>query len=338
MARVTREAIARRIERGEGGGVFYLYGDEDQLKDEAARAIVEAHLDPATRDFNLDVLEGRTLDSESLGSVLATPPMMAEWRVVVVRDAHELTRSPRLRETIEQLLRNPPPGLAVVLVATVPKGSNAKFYKTLEKEAKAVEFRALDENDAPGWILSRAEEEGFRIEPDAARALAAAIGASLGPLTQELAKLRDLAAGEPITVAHIEQAVGRVPRVNRWAWFDAVGDGDFRRARAELTDLLESGESGVGLVIGLGTQLLRLQLAVVGGRDALEGTLPRHQKWIARRVMGQTRAWTESTVQAGLSDLLRADRLLKSASVEDRLILDELLLRMEARARRGVAA
>lgn len=333
MARVTREAIARRIARGEGGGVFYLYGDEDQLKEEAARAIVEAHLDPATRDFNFDQLDGRTLDPETLGSILSTPPMMAEWRVVVVRDAHELAKSPRLRETIESLLDAPPPGLAVVLTATPPKGSTAKFYKRLAKDAKAVEFAPLSENDLPGWILARAREDGYDIEPDAAHALAAAIGSNLGALTQELSKLRELAAGATVRLEHVEQAVGRIARVNRWAWFDAVADCDFRRARNELPDLLHGAETGVGLLIGLGNQMLRIQLAVLGGREALERELPPHQKWIARRVLAQARRWSREGVAAALSDLLRADRLLKSAAVEDRLVLDEALLRMEARSR-----
>lgn len=338
MVRVTREAIARRIERGEGGGVFYLYGDEDQLKEEAARAIVDAHLDPATRDFNFDQLDGRTLDPETLASILYTPPMMAEWRVVVVRDAHELAKSPKLRETVDALLDSPPAGLAAVLLATVPKGSSAKFYKRLAKDAKSIEFAPLAENDLPGWILTRVREDGYDIEPDAARALAAAIGSNLGAISQELTKLRELAAGSTVNVTHVEQAVGRIARVNRWAWFDAVADADFHRARSELGDLLHAGETGVGLVIGLGNQLLRVQLAVLGGKAALERELPPHQKWIARRVLGQARNWSAAAVRAALSDLLRADRLLKSAAVEDRLILDELLLRMEARARASAAA
>ena len=338
MARVTREAIARRIERGEGGGVFYLYGDEDQLKEEAAHAIVDAHLDPAMRDFNFDQLDGRTLDPETLASILGTPPMMAEWRVVVVRDAHELAKSPKLRETVDALLDSPPAGLAVVLLATVPKNSTAKFYKRLARDAKAIEFAPLAENDLPGWIVTRAREDGYDIEPDAARALATAIGSNLGAITQELIKLRELAAGAPVRLEHVEQAVGRIARVNRWAWFDAVADGEFRRARSELADLLQGGESGVGLVIGLGNQLLRVQLAVLGGKEALERELPPYQKWIARRVLAQARRWSAATVRAALSDLLRADRLLKSAAVEDRLILDEVLLRMEARTRTGAAA
>ena len=337
MARITREAIVRRIAQGQGGGVYYLYGDEEQQKEEAAQAIVDAHLDPATRDFNYDQLDGRTLEPETLASVLQTPPMMAEWRVVVVRDAHELAKAARTRETIEALLDAPPPGLALVLLATVPAKSTAKFYKRLASEAKSMEFAPLSDNDLPGWILQRASEEGFQIELEAARALAVAIGSNLGALAQELIKLRELAAGAPIDVAHVEQAVGRIVRVNRWTWFDAVADCEFRRARAELPDLLESGENGVGLVIGIASQLLRIQLAVAGGKEALEAGLPPHQKWLSRRVMGQTRRWPSAPLQAALRDLLRADRLLKSAGLDDRLVIDELLLRMEARIRAAAA-
>jgi hypothetical protein len=37
-------------------------------------------------------------------------------------------------------------------------------------------------------------------------------------------------------------------------------------------------------------------------------------------------------VQDAVDDLLRADRLLKSASLDDRQVLEELLLRLELRA------
>ena len=78
---------ARRfLEKGGKGGVFFLHGDDEFRKDEAVRVIVDAHLDPATRDFNLDMLRASEVDGERLASVLATPPLMAEWRVVVVRD------------------------------------------------------------------------------------------------------------------------------------------------------------------------------------------------------------------------------------------------------------
>src|SRR6185295_16240773 len=71
---------------------YYLYGEDDFLKDEAVRHLLDAAVDPATRDFNLDVRKGADLDGESLASLLGMPPMMADRRVVVVRDVSGLRK------------------------------------------------------------------------------------------------------------------------------------------------------------------------------------------------------------------------------------------------------
>ncbi|GIS79436.1 MAG: hypothetical protein CM1200mP14_10020 [Gammaproteobacteria bacterium] len=42
------------------------------------------------QDFNLDQLRGTETDIETVASVMATPPMMAEWRVVVVREGERI--------------------------------------------------------------------------------------------------------------------------------------------------------------------------------------------------------------------------------------------------------
>lgn len=339
MAALSPDAVARRIRSGKGGGVYFLHGEETYLKDEAVDILLDAYLEAGARDFNLDQLRGGDLDPETLASVCQTPPMMGEWRVVLVRDAQELTRSTHHRQIVESLLDSTPPGLALILVADIPSGSTAKFYKRLKKDAEAHEFGALSDNDVPGWLIERTEEKGRTLQPDAARTLAAAIGSQLGVLVHELDKLVDFVGErDSITVEDVESAVGRVARVNRWAWFDSVAERRFARARAELPDLLAAGEGGVGLVIGMGNQFLRLELASLGGRDALERELPSRQKWLARRVLTQVRGWSVAELQAGLEDMLRADWLLKTGGGSDHAVLDELLLRLEARAVGAAAA
>lgn len=111
-----------------------------------------------------------------------------------------------------------------------------------------------------------------------------------------------------------------------------VGDARFRDARAALPVLLEASESGVGLVIGLGTHFLRLGIAASGGERALGQVLPPHQRWLAGRIAKQARRWSEADAQDAIDDLLRADRLLKSSSLDERQILEEMLLRMEQRS------
>src|SRR5512138_915338 len=109
MGLTRADAVLRALAQGRRGGTFFLFGDEELLKERLAAQIVEAHLDPSTRDFNLDQLRGGSLDGETLGSVLATPPMLAEYRVVVVREAQQLAGAARTRALIEELLEHPVP-------------------------------------------------------------------------------------------------------------------------------------------------------------------------------------------------------------------------------------
>jgi DNA polymerase III subunit delta len=332
MPLTSADKLTRALESGRRGGVFFLFGDEEYLKEEAAAAIVAAHLDPATRDFNYDQLRGGDVEPETLASIANTPPMMAEHRVVVVREAHALAANARSRAAVEALLDRKIPDLALVLVATLPEKSKAQFYERLKREAVAVEFQALAGSDLPGWLMDRARRDGLELDTGAARALAAT-GSDLGVLVQELAKLADyVGERKRITKDDIAAIVGAVPRQNRWDWFDLVADGRFRDARTGLAVLLENGESGVGLVIGLGTQFLRLGIAAAGGERALGAALPPHQRWLAGRIAKQARRWKATAVEDALDDLLRADRLLKSSSLTERQIMEELLLRIEQRA------
>jgi len=324
----------------EPGGVFFLWGEDEFRKQEAARALVELHLDASTRDFNYDPVRGGEVELETLASLLATPPMMAPWRVVLIREAEALAQSSRARELITDLLESPPEGLAVVLVTSIPQGSRAKFYRELKKGARSIEFPEISANDVPGWILARVgERHGLEIEEEAARALGAAVGTELGVLAQEIDKLASLVEeGETITLSHVEAGGTRLPEQDRWRWFDLVGERRFSEALEGLGVLLDQGESGVGLTIGLGTHLLRVGTAAAGGRKAVEELLPAHLRgWLAPKIAGQAKAWEAEEVEEALMGLRRADRLLKSSGFDDALVLEEWLLGLIARAEEAAA-
>lgn len=310
------------------GGVFYLHGGDDFRKEEVVRALVQAHLDPATKDFNFDPLRGSEVDPETLASVLGTPPMMAEWRVVVIREVEGLASSPRARDILLQFAAKPPPGLALVMSCTVPQGSKAKFYRELARAGHTVEFQPITEADVPGWLMGRAKERfGVELAVDAAQALGSAIGSNLGVLTRELEKLADF-VGERgrIALTDVEAAGTHLPSQDRWRWFDLVGERRFERAVSTLGVLMGQGENGVGLVIGLTTHLLRLGIVVERGPAALEAVLPHHQRWLARRLVSQARRWPPSAIDDALEGLLRVDRLLKASPLRDEHLLEEWLL------------
>jgi DNA polymerase-3 subunit delta len=325
---IRANQLERTLRDRLAGGAFFFFGDEDFLREAAVDRVVDAYLDPSTRDFNFDQLRGGDVAGDALASVLATPPMMAEHRVVVVRDAQGL--SVKAREGVEAAVKAPPAGTILVLSASIPSGSKAKFYDTVKKHAVSVEFAALGADDAPGWVMETAQAElGVEVEPEAARALVAGVGVDLGTLASELRKLAAYAQDrKQVTLDDVRAVGGFVPRQDRWAWFDLVAERRFPEAIATLPVLLEQGESGVGLVIGLGGALLRVALVVAGGQQALERELKPFQRWMARKTVPQAKRWSLAQIDDALQELLRTDRLLKSAPLSDRQAVEVLLLRL----------
>ncbi len=332
-ATAMKNPLRQVLPQGSPGGVFFLYGDDEHRKGEAVKALVDAHLDQGTRDFNLDVLVASEVNVEDLARILATPPMMAERRVVVVRGAEAFAGAARSRDLILGLVENPMPDLALILSALIPERSKAKFYRTLIKRAQSVEFAMISQDDVPGWLMEEAVTRfGATMEPDAARALGQAIGADLGILSRELEKLTAVAGDEErITLAHVRSAGTALPKQDRWKWFDLVGARRFREAVTGLRVLLNQGETGVGLAVGLSTHLLRIGLVVEGGPGAVEDVLPPHQRWLSGQIDAQARGWTTDTIRLAVLGLLRVDRLLKASSLSDEHHLEEWLLTLMSR-------
>lgn len=321
--------LERLVGEGDLGGAFFLYGSAERLRDRAARRLIDAAVDPATRDFNLDVHRGGDVEPETLASAVSTPPMMADRRVVVLFDAHDLT--PTGRKTVTAALESLPDGLTFLVTATIPDRSKAAFWKTLKKRARTLEWSAPDERELPGWLMERAEDaHGFRLAPRAAQALASAVGSDLSLLDAELEKLGSAAGGEEVGPEDVASLVVRVRAVDRWDWLDRVASREYRSALADLDRLLaEPSESAVGLLIGMVDQHLYLGLALEGGRgrvaDALASAGKPYLKWKAKIYAGQARAWSRPELERALRLMRRADRHAKSG-LGDRRVLEELLL------------
>ncbi len=317
------------LEDGELDGAFFLFGDAGRLRREAVSRLVDAAVDPATRDFNLDRFRGDDVEPEELASVLSTPPMMADRRVVTVSDAQKLT--PKGREAVLAALDDLPPGLTVVVEAEIPERSKASFYDDLKQRARTLEWSTPKEDEIPGWLIDRAREEhGFELTGRAAQAMAGAVGGDLSVLAAELEKLAASADGGEVDLEAVRSLVPRVREVDRWQWMDRVAEREYGRALEELDRLLaQPSESAVGLLVGMIDQHLYIGVALDGGRRRVSDALGRagkpYLKWKAKIYARQARAWSRGELDRALRLMRRADRHAKSG-VGDRRVMEELLL------------
>jgi len=335
--KTLRDAIKRRS----FDGAYYISGEDEYQKDEAVRQLVEAAIDPSARDFNLDIRRAADLDAESLGVLLATPPMMADRRVVVLRDVGGLRKEPR--KVLEDYLRNPAPDLVLIMSAT----SGAKADVGLSSSSTALEFDPLSGDRIPKWIAHHASTAlGVTITEPAIELLQAAVGNDLHQLSGELDKLASYVAGQDQPIG--EEAVAAIVGVRRGETLsdllDAVADRNAARALELIPHVLAQPKTtGVSVVMALSTQML----AISWGRAKLDEGFPRarlSQEYFnllretgafTGRPWGSatavwTRAadrWSRQSLDRALDSLLEADVALKESRVssEEQLLASLLL-------------
>ncbi|HLG07025.1 MAG TPA: hypothetical protein VI383_12850, partial [Gemmatimonadales bacterium] len=112
------------------------------------------------------------------------------------------------------------------------------------------------------WVIRRAEEIGVALTPDAAAHLVRAVQGDLGAARSELDKLAGLGGGDPIGVDQLAASLGVRRGETVTDWSEAVITDRTGEAAAMLPYLLaQTGVTGVGLLIELGTQLVGLGVA-----------------------------------------------------------------------------
>jgi DNA polymerase-3 subunit delta len=342
----TYDALLRSLPKGELAPVYYLHGPEDILKDEAVLAIVDKALDPALRDFNFDQRSAGQLDPEAIFSLCTTLPMMAERRVVVLRDVEGWKRKPKTRAAFLKYLERPALETVVILVQGA---ADETEDKDLVRGAFAVACEPLPADRARRWLLRRAGTLGVVLEDTAADHLLAATGGELGGIAAELQKLSGLPGGSPLTAEQVGALVGIRHGETTFDWRDATLDGDAGRAARMIGPLLDQpGVTAVKLITLLGTSLVGVGLARSHLDRGVRGSsLERlvFDKIRQLRLFGlpdwkveSTRwarwagAWPADRVREGLRAACAADVALKSTTISDeRAILVDLVLRLTVR-------
>ncbi|MGI9077644.1 MAG: DNA polymerase III subunit delta [Gemmatimonadaceae bacterium] len=233
MAPSPHRALKRAIEDRSFDPVYYFHGENDFSKEEAGRQLIDAVVDPSTRDFNLEVRRGGDLDASTIASLLSTPPMMAERRMVVVRDVASLKKD--ARAVVEKYVAKPSRDTVLLLLAAA---DSAKVDKVFQQSATVVAFSALNENQLHQWIIRQASNGGATITERASQLLHAAVGNDLPQLATEIDKLISYSSDQPIDADAVTSVVGVREGETLPDFLDCIARRDSLGASALLPQIL----------------------------------------------------------------------------------------------------
>ena len=323
------EELDRAINRGEISPLYYFFGDEPYLMEKGIGRLLERLVDPASRDFNLNIYYGPECKGEEIADTAQTLPMFAEWRVVLVKRGEALSAS-----ALDQLLayvQNPSPSTCLIIQGE-KIDQRKKIFAEFKKNGVLVECRRPYENQLAGFIRTEASVYGKKINSAAAELLVHLVGNNLLELASQIEKVAVYTGDRgTIELADVRNIVSDTKVDNVFELANALGNRDLPVSMRRLQTILRDGEAPL-MLLAMITRHFRQIWQV---RELMDMKAPEHEigkktginPYFLKGVLTQAKNFTPADCRTLFELLLASDLSMKSGG-KPTLVIGELVMKI----------
>jgi DNA polymerase-3 subunit delta len=295
--------------------IYFLHGEEAYFIDEIEHALIENVLEEHERDFNQTIIYGKDAELLSLTSELKGFPMMAERRLVILREAQDFKQLDDLEPYFEN-----PVGSTVLVVCHKYKTFDArkKSLKSAARNGVIYKSDKIREYQLPDWIQTYVKSTGYGISGKAAMLLAEFLGNDLSRIVNELKKLEIiLEKGTAINEVHIEENIGISKDYNVFELTNALGSYDVPKA-FKIVNYFDQNPKSTDIVVVVSmlfrfyTQLMRIHFLPNKTREAVANAL-KVPPFAATELINAAKIYNPKKIAASIAVLHEYD--LKSKGV-----------------------
>jgi DNA polymerase-3 subunit delta len=339
----TRASTAGRTEGAPvtARAAYLVKGGDASLMAQAAHALTEQLVGGGDPSMMVEEFGGPGIDQFDIGAVIdacTTPPFLVERRVVVVREAGQLSAADAKR--LVAYLGDPLESTALVLV-----GGGGAVPPALTKAVGAV-GEVVDTSVGSGkarsqWLADHLKGGPVRLDGPAAVRLSEHLGEDMGRL---LGLLDTLAAaygqGATVSLGDLEPFLGEAGSLAPWDLTDAVDAGDATKALAVLHRMITAGESHPLVVLTVlhrhYQRMLRLDGAEVTSPAQAAEILGLRSPYPAKKALAQARRLGSARIARAIRLLAEADLDVRgSTALSAELVLEVLVARLSRPVRQG---
>ena len=222
---MTHTEILSQIDKKILHPIYFLHGEEPYFIDVISDYIEEHALDESERDFNQTVLYGKDIKPNELFALAKGFPMMANYQVIIVREAQDIRPQDEFISQLTDYLENPMRSTILVFCNKYKKlDSRKKAAKLIQTLGVLFESPKIWDNQIPAWVKTFVKESGYRIGDKATQMMAEYVGSNLSRLANEFNKLFILTdKGAEITPDIIEKNIGINKDYNVFELYKSLG-------------------------------------------------------------------------------------------------------------------
>ncbi|MCI4668340.1 MAG: DNA polymerase III subunit delta [Bacteroidia bacterium] len=182
--------IIQEIQQQKFKPVYYLHGEESYFIDKISKALEAPGvvLNPGEESFNKEVLYGPETNFSKIVNACRSFPMMAKYRLVVLKEAHRLNKAEN-EKLIKYLAQPVPSTIFVMIYKDKRAGLGKKAADAVKKVGVDFHSKKLYEKDVQQVVSGMLKQSGFEVEDGIAGILVTNLGLNLNLIENELNKM-----------------------------------------------------------------------------------------------------------------------------------------------------
>lgn len=328
---LKREELLDRVDKGTIDPVYYFYGQERFLIYEAIERIRGAFLGGHGDGYQYYHLYGDEVSIEELIELLTTVPFgKSKRRMVCFRPTGRLNASDK--DLINAYCDRPMKETVLLLISD-DADLRTSFFKALKEKTILARFYPLFENQIPSWIKRQGKRIEIDITQDAAQLMVDLVGKDLDILWNELQKIAIyLHPKKRIGDKDIEDVIGNIRVFSIFELIRSLGEKEQIKSINILKQLLESGQSPIGMIALIAKHFHRLhnvKILLEKGKSQTEISKDMGiTSMFVKEYIQQSRIFTMKEIKDIFRLLLETDLQLKGSSLSHLLILKSLVFKI----------
>lgn len=322
--------VEKSIESESFAPLYFFFGEEPYLIQQAVNYLKACAVSASTVDFNFTSYYAADANITQVGDEVETLPMMAPRRMVILKEIQDLTD--KEWSQLENLFITPVETTVFVLVGT-KIDKRKKFFRILSEQAVTVEFKKPYENQIPGWIRQIAKAHELRISDEALQLFHRLVGSQLLEIEAEIKKLRDyIGVRTQIELEDVAQCVSKKREENVFDLCDSIAKSDRVSALIHLVQLIDQGQSEIGIVQLVARHMRILMTIKQGIEQNLSGqklaVLAQVPSYYLQDYVTQSKQWSFKKLEQVLLILSETDKALKSSPVSAHIWLENMVMKI----------
>ncbi len=349
---MSPEQFLQRLRKAPPAPVSLFLGPELYQLGACRRAVVEKVLAPEDRDNGLSRHDMETTTLAAILDDARSLSLFAPQRVIWVAGAEAAL--PRGRSAsqedsaavadLAEYIRNPTPGTVLIIASSrydfegEDRAKMERVQKFFSCIPEVVEFRPYTVEAARQLAQNLASDAGLQLGLSELGLLVDSLAADASRIVNEIEKLRlYVGSNRQVTADDILRLVPNAQATTIFALVSALGRGDRKRSLGHLDTLLREGEY---LPLALTFLATQFRLAMVAHEAGLR-TAQQIQSHFSRlglriwrdraeQIYQTVTAFSAAQLSRAIEKVSSADRALRDARPDDRLVMEELVFSLTA--------